>query len=174
MTFFIPIVVKNYEWLNVVNGDYDVFNILEGGSVKNIWKPILMKYMHESDSYLKSDFPWLMGRYLVYRENSMCILKDILEKNGEILELKTTNNEVLFIHNTQVLNDALDESRSVIDRFRSGKILNIRKFVFDKNVVQGVDIFRVPYRSAPTFVSEKYVEIVKANNLVGIDFMALG
>ena len=170
---FCPIVKKDYEWLNTIhNGDYEVFRSFDGAPRKMTWQPIVVRCVR-ADSQQKqlfSDFPWL-GGVLVFRKKAMEVLRSILEQNGEILPLITEDGAELFVHNTQVLQNALDEENSTIVRFPgSTRIMRIKKIAFNDSVVRGLDMFRLPLRSSETYVSEKFVEQVSQHSLVGLDF----
>jgi hypothetical protein len=144
---FCPIGEKNYECLNAVNStDYSVYRSLSGTSQKATWKPLVVRCVRadKRQKQLVSDFPWL-GGVLVFREKAVDALKDMLETHGELLPIIIEDGVTLYIHNTFVLPNALDEERSTITRFEGTKrIMWIKKTVFHEDVVRGVDIFRLP------------------------------
>jgi hypothetical protein len=172
---FRPIVKKNYEWLNAVNDtDYKVFRSLDGTPRKATWKPIVVRCvrMDKRSKQLVSDFPWLPEGLLTFREKAMEVLKDMLKKYGELLPLVTEKGEILYLHNaTLVLPNALDEDKTVFYRVEGiDRILGVRKAVFREDVVRGVDMFRLPFTSSGTYVSDRFVDLVNKHNLKGLEF----
>jgi hypothetical protein len=94
---------QDYECLNAVNtDDYEAFRSLDGTSRKETWKPIVVRCVRADKRHKKlfSDFPWLLGEGLCFREKAAEILKDMLEKHGELLPLITEDGENLYVHNT--------------------------------------------------------------------------
>jgi hypothetical protein len=171
---FDSIGVRDYECLIAVNSDdYAVFRSLDGTPRKATWRPIVIRCVRGDRRWKKrfSDFPWMTGGVLFFREKAAEVLKDILERNGELLPLVLEGGAKLYVHNTFVLPNALDEEKSTIIRFEgSNRIMWIRKAVFYENVVRGVDMFRLPLISSATYVSDKFVDLVNKHNLKGLEF----
>ena len=172
-TLYRPIGAEGYECINCVDpSDYDVFVDFDGSPRGATWKPIaVLRVRADARSGFKpSDFPWL-GFSLIMRASAVVALRDILEANGEILPLSTDDGVKLFVLNARVI-DALDEARSTLVRFPdSDRIMWLKKPAFVESAIEGVDIFRIPnIRGSPTYVSERFVERVKAARLRGLDF----
>ena len=80
----------------------------------------------------------------------------------------------MYAFNAQVV-AALDEGNSTIKRFpESNQIMYIRKVAFIQNVIEGLDVLRLPIRASSTYVIERFVERYKAAGLVGLDFEVCG
>jgi hypothetical protein len=108
---------------------------------------------------------------LTFRERAVEVLKDILEKYGELLPLITEDGEKLYVHNTFVLPNALDEEKTEFFRVDGIKrILGVTKAVFREDIVRGVDMFRVPPMLNVIYVSDRFVDLVNKHNLKGIEF----
>jgi hypothetical protein len=104
------------------------------------------------------------------RRRAVVALRDLLEAHGELLPLATMDGVALFALNARVI-DALDEAASTVLRFPStGSIMRLKKVAFFPAAVEGVHIFRLPFRASPTFVSEHFVDRVRAAGLRGIEF----
>jgi hypothetical protein len=117
------------------------------------------------------DFPWLLGGGLCFREKVAEVLKDMLEKYGELLPLITEEGENLYVHNTSVLPNALDEERTEFLHIPGiDRVMGITKAVFRENIVRGVDMFRVPPMLNVIYVSDRFVDLVNKHNLKGIKF----
>jgi hypothetical protein len=163
---------KDYECLNAVNrDDYEVLASLDGTPRKTTWKPIVVRCVRadKRQKQLVSDFPWL-GGVLFFRERAVEVLKDMLEKNGELLPIITEDGVNLYVHNTFVLQNALDEDKSTITRFADNQLMWIKKEVFHEDAIREVDMFRLPSRSSATYVSDRFVELVTKHNLKGLEF----
>lgn len=175
MKFFEPIIEKDYECINAINSDdYEIFRNFNGGRLGRKWAPIMVRRgLHPLNAKLKakeSDFPWLASHALVLTKKAAMLLSDILSSNGELLPLLTEDGGELFVFNSRVV-DALDEEHSLIKRLTgSNKILLIKRAAFIDTLLQGVDIFRLPHASSPTYVSENFVNKIKGSGLVGLRF----
>lgn len=170
---YVPSCAENFEWVNLDSDeDYEVLLGLDGRSRAATWKPVAARRVRadERKGFIPSDFPWLSGHALVMRRSAVEALRDVLEANGELLPLSTDDGVELFVLNSQVI-DALDEANSVLWRFPgSNRIMDIKRPAFVASKIERVDLFRVPHRAMPTYVSERFVERVKAAGLRGLVF----
>lgn len=173
MDFFEPMVREGYEWVNCVNqADYEVFAGFDGSPRGGAWKPISVRRVRadEHHEFRPSDFPWLGSDALVMRPSAAEALRDILDANGEVLPLSTDDGVKLFVLNARVV-DALDEAQSSLMKFPgTNRIMRIKKVAFVASAIEGVDLFRLPHRASSTYVSERFVERVKAADLRGLVF----
>jgi hypothetical protein len=104
------------------------------------------------------------------RRRSVDALQDMLLANGEVLPLSTDDGVELFVLNARVI-DALDEANSSLMRFPgTNRIMRIKKIAFVPSLIKDVDLFRLPHRASSTYVSERFVERVKATGLRGLVF----
>lgn len=173
MTIYEPLVAEGYEWVNAFDdGDYESFLLLDGQPRALTWKPIKVRRVRadERQAFNPSDFPWLGSHALVMRRTAVDALRDILDANGEVLPLATDDGVELFAFNARVL-DALDEAHSLVTKFPgTNRIMRIKKVAFAASRVQGVDMFRLPHRASSTYVTDRFVERVKAASLRGLEF----
>ena len=172
MNVFEPLVEEGYEWVNCVDqSDYEVFASLDG-SPRRQWKPIAVVRVRadERHDFSTSDFPWLGADALVMRRTAVEALRDMLAANGEVLPLSTDDGVDLFVLNARVV-DALDEAKSSLMKFPgTNRIMRIKKVAFDPSAVGDADLFRLPHRASSTYVSERFVERVRAAGLRGLVF----
>jgi hypothetical protein len=127
--------------------------------------------MDERSGFKPSDFPWLGSDVLVMRPRAVLALRPMLEAHGEILPLATDDDVKLFALNVTRVLDALDQEKSSILRIPgTNRIMDIKKAVFRDELLQGVDIFRLPHRASPTYVSQRFVDAVAAAGLEGLEF----
>ncbi|MBK8214973.1 MAG: hypothetical protein IPK71_14640 [Myxococcales bacterium] len=104
------------------------------------------------------------------RRAAVDALGDILDANGEVLPLSTGDGVELFVLNVRIV-DALDEANSSLMKFPgTDRMMRIKKIAFVTSKVEGIDLFRLPHRASPTYVSERFVERVKVAGLRGLVF----
>jgi hypothetical protein len=168
-----PLVADDYEWVNAeADEDYEVFLQLDGTLRASTWTPIPVRRVaaDERQAGWPSDFPWLGGHVLVMRRTAVSALRDLLDSNGELLPLSTTDGVELCAFNARVI-DALDEAGSTVTRFPgTRRIMHIKQVAFVATAIEGADLFRLPFRSSPTYVSARFVERVKEAGLRGLAF----
>ena len=172
MIIYKAVGADDYEVLNCDNGDdYEIFNKFDGSSQLDKWHPIKMNIGpgDEHEKGLQSDFPWLGSDVLVMRKRAVLALRDIFDAHGELLPLRLDGVE-LFAFNARTV-DALDESKSDLMRIPdTERIMLIRRPVFIASKIHGLDIFRLPHRGSPTYVSQNFVDRVASARLVGLEF----
>ncbi|TKD12806.1 imm11 family protein [Polyangium fumosum] len=173
MVIYEPLVATNYEWVNTIHSeDTEVFLQFDGTPRAATWKPIRVRRVRadKRQGFKPSDFPWLGSDALVMRRTAVDALRDILEANGEVLPLSTDDGVELYVLNARVI-DALDEANSTLRRIPgTDRIMWIKKPAFFASAIEGIDLFRLPHRGSSTYVSERFVERVKAAGLRGLDF----
>lgn len=168
-----PIGSKHFECVNMVDDeDYEVLNRFDGSLLASVWKPLRVRRVRADhrQGFKASDFPWLGSHALVFRSTAVESLGDILRTCGELLPLVDEGGVPLFVLNAQVI-PALNVSESDIEYFPgSTRIMYVAHPKFHPERICGVDLFRTGYRGAPTYVSNHFVERVKASHLKGLDF----
>lgn len=169
---FQPHLATGYEFINAVDGnDYEEFLRLDGKPRGEGWRPIAVRRIcvEEGREYKASDFPWL-GSSLIMRRSAVDALRDMIDRSGELLPLRTDDSTELFVLNTQSI-DALDEDNSSLMRANgTNRIMRVIKPVFIPSAVRDLDIFRLPYRASAIFLSQRFVERVQAAGLKGLKF----
>jgi hypothetical protein len=169
-----PLVAEGYEWINCCDdADYEVFWSFDGSPRAPGWKPVKVRRVRADDrqAFNPSDFPWLGAHALIMRRKPVEALRKMLASGGEVLPLATDDGTDLSVLNVTRVLDAIDEQRSDILRFPgSGRIMRIQSIAFLEPIVRGVDIFRLPHRASPTYVSERFVKAVQDAGLRGLEF----
>ena len=173
MVIYRPMTAHNYEWVICCKSDdYDIFHTFDGSSRSGTWRPISVRRCpaDERQKGLPSDFPWLSSDVLVMRKRAIMALRDLLDAHGELLPLATDDDVELFAFNARVV-DALDESKADIVRAPdTGEIMFIEQVAFTESKIQELDIFRLPYRANPTYISQRFIDRVRSAELVGLEF----
>ncbi|RHX89055.1 imm11 family protein [Leptospira stimsonii] len=164
---------NGFEWVNAVNpDDYEYFHELRGEPFAGEWKPIEVRRVKadENKPARISDFPWLGGHALILRDSAIRALSTFLLKDGELLSLVCDDGTPLYIFNSRLV-DALNYDLSSVTYFPgTNRIMHLADVVLIEERLQTVDIFRLPHRASPTFVSQAVREAVVAADLKGLDF----
>lgn len=168
-----PLVAEGFEWVNAVQDvDYEVFLQFDGKARASTWRSISVRRVRadEHQAFNPSDFPWLGSHALTMRRSAVEALRDLLDANGEVLPLATEDGIELFVLNARVV-DALDEATASLTMFPgTNRIMRVKKVAFLASKIEGLDLFRLPHRGSSTYVSERFVDRVKAAGLRGLVF----
>lgn len=170
-TFSVP---GQHEWiLPVDSGDFETFFSLDGRP-QTEWNEPAMQIVRDADNgepVMYSDFPWLGEHAPVLRPPAVNALRKVLDTHGELLPLRCA--ETVWLFNATWVIDALDEVQSQIARFDNGDILAIERYVFSPAVIGSLEMFKLPVRSSPVFVTDKFVARVADARLEGVSFQFL-
>ena len=173
MMIFKPLVLDDFEWINVHNpNDYETFVTFDGHSLADHWRPVRVRRVQADARHgcKPSDFPWLGSHALVMRRSAMEALQDIWRADGEILPLATDDDVELFVFNAQVKN-AMNEAGSSLVMFpETNRIMQVKQIAFIEAVIHGVNVFRLPHRASATYVSQHFVDRVTSAGLCGLEF----
>ncbi len=126
----------------------------------------------EEDFCLSTKERNLLGDITVI-ENSMLLVfseraKELFYDAGSFITSKALKGYSLLIPQTV---DALNYQDSSIEYFSGTKdIMNINKYSFYNEKLEGLQAFILPIKACPIFVTDKFIEKYKANNYNGIDF----
>ena len=164
--------VERYRWLTMRReDDFNVLADLAGTSASGSWRPLRVEWIDDDlNSRLpKGDFPTL-GSTPTLSQRAVDELIDVLVENGEILPLDVATGEPCYVYNVTRTVDALDESRSDLVRFDSGRIMMVKRHAFRAPELEGVTIFKVPQLRAPVFVTEPLMKRITQSGLTGFSF----
>jgi len=168
-----PLGLDKYELCHPVDRNYDRFDDQLNGTPRQAsWEPVTMRLIHKTEGrkLLRSDSPWLGAYALIFRPSALEALGPLLREYGELLPLECSETDLWVYNPTRVI-DALDEEASSIERFKSGKIMRIKRYVFKAHLIDGIDIFKLPnLRGHSTFVSHRFVDLWTESGLKGLEF----
>lgn len=109
--------------------------------------------------------------------NSSCSMvfsekaKSVFSNAGSFFKFTNLEDFELFTPETI---DALDYEKSEFRYFSDGRIMGVEKFIFKEELISNVEAFRIKdFNAYPTFLTDKFVEKYKANNLTGIEFFCV-
>ena len=173
MNIFDHIGARGYEIIHCPGGydDWQTLGKLDGTPRLGTWKPVPVRRVRGSkrEAFRASDLPYV-GSALILRRSAVDALRDMLDAHGELLPLQDEGGVELYVFNVQDL-DALDEARSTINYVEgTNRICYVKKPVFVKSAVAGIDIFTLSRRLGHIYFSDRFVERVKAAKLNGLKF----
>jgi hypothetical protein len=151
----------------------ELMELFRGKPIGNKWKPIEMKFSEALSRRKVGDFP--DGCLVpVFSQRAVSALESVLNPNGELLPLQCEGIQ-LFAFNVTRISDALDERRSKLTRFSSGRILDISRYEFNESkIAADLTIFRLlPEQSSRIYVTSTFVELVAQAGLQGFEFKQL-
>jgi hypothetical protein len=164
-------VSEGYEWiLPVDSGAFEALLALDGKTQADWCRPRMqvLKVNDIGEPRRYSDFPWLGSHAPMLRERAVEKLGTDLEGHGELLPLACA--EPVWLFNVTTVIDALDQAKSQIARFEDGSVMNIEQHVFQPRAIGGHKIFKLPHRASCTYVTGKFVEVVRRSGLFGASF----
>lgn len=159
---------RRYCRFTVSGGANDGFyRQFDGRSLAETWKSIEIAAADEPDPQADlADFS-LLGTEPVLSDRAVEVLADLLKRSGEVLPLRYARTGYVLFNVTRVL-DALDEGRSVLRRFPTGRVMAIQSYVFRQEVVESYPIFKITqFPRAYVFVTEEFVTRVHDAGLTG-------
>jgi hypothetical protein len=170
---FTPRPAEGFEWASPDSSDtYELLHAMAGVSQGPTWAPPGFHLVHEPGATRRSDMPWLGQHTLVVRESAREALEPVLGRDAEFLP--TRCSVALWLVNCLTVLDALDEAKSDLDRFSSGRVMRIKRPVFDPLVIKGVAMFKVPQLVRGTvFVHAEVVAAYDAAGLAGVDWQLI-
>lgn len=93
-----------------------------------------------------SDFPSLATHIPVFSQQALNALKEVLDRNGQLLPLDCDEGEY-FAFNVTRLCDAFDRNSSSFYELPGGGIIDVKKYVLLANRIKDEPIFKVPQLS---------------------------
>lgn len=171
-----PIGSEGYELCQPkVSSDFLIISSLIHGDPLEGDRLPLMQIIREDEEgkeYFRSDAPWLGGHALVFRDSVSNNLKGLLG-SAKLYEF-ICDSERFFLCDPPLVENAVIQDKSEIDRFSDGRIMQIRKYAFNPEALRGGCIFKInEMRVSPTFVTQEFVDFWVSNKFVGLDFNLL-
>ena len=163
--------VNTYRGVYYVNEDdvVDFNRRFQGKSGKKIWTG-KEEFRFVPADLPKGDFPGLSTHIQVFSYKAVKTLADLLEGNGQLFPI-ACETENYFVFNVTRVIDALDEANSDVERFSSGRIMDVDRYSFFPERVFGVHVFKIPELVLmDVFVTDPFVERVKTAGLKGFKF----
>ncbi len=150
------------------------------GSKKNVIKDVIeLKYEDIDGNILEIEKPSAKfgniqsgfgGYYLDDKAYEM--LNDLFDESVELYPAKSHIKEYKLLHVKDVLKNLVDYDKSKIKWLNKEEKRAMRfiKYYFDKEMIKDKHVFRIAELLTPLYVSEKFRQRCRDNNLTGIDF----
>jgi hypothetical protein len=156
----------------VRNVDVKALHEFRGLSLRQGWRPYAVEPIDDDPvlGQVLGDYARL-GTVPTFSERAVVGLRAILEENGELLPLDVKRGSRYYAYNVTRVADVLDEHRSDLERFRSGKVMIINRHAFRLDQMHGLTIFKIPQMVASSvYVTDSFVDQVRDLGLRGFDF----
>ena len=154
-----------------------VFSPFKGSSLRESWRPVRMRIIRTDGlcaERIPGDLVWMGFDPPVFNRRACDALRDILERNGELLRLDCDEG-VYHAYNVMRLIPALDEKKSNTVRLPGGGVVVLSSPVLYYDKVQGAEIFKLAEApSGNVYVGESFVKRVEDCKLRGFDFKKVG
>lgn len=120
---------------------------------------------------LYNDFPCINLTFPAFSRRAIQVLGLMLSDNGELLPLDAHLDEPYYFYNITRISDSLDVQRSdCIVGSRTGRIIDVDRFVFHPSRVDGLSVCRVHQLPMDMLVSQRFVDRVAETGLNGFSF----
>lgn len=151
---------------------FELIGLLDGSPRLANWRPVEFKIVKENGrrKLHAVDAPWYGNDTLIFKPTVIRALGEYLQRYGEFLPLICKDVEVVLYNPTRVI-DALDDEKSDIARFDSGRIMAIDKHVFRPDKIADFDVFKLPMRGSATYVNQRFADRWASHGLTGLDFI---
>lgn len=140
----------------------------------NKFRPIQLK-LYASDTGKKNyqtDISYIGGASFAFSESAIKVFKDIFEETGQIFPIQTESKRKKFFgfypNKKPYDGSIINFEKSVWRQAEKGKI--ITKLVLNNNYPKEEYLFTLWDHPSYCFVTEKFKELVKKNDLKGFDF----
>lgn len=163
--------VESYRWLSLVDeSEFGILSDLNDRSAGASWRPLAVEWIEDelNDGKPDSDFPTL-GTTPVMTQRAVDSLLDLLVENGELLPLELGSTRY-YAYNVTRNVDALDEGRSEIVRFSSGRVMRVSRYEFYPDRIRDLSIFKLPQLRSDVFATSVFYKRVRDAGLSGFQF----
>lgn len=147
-----------------------VFSLFDGRSLADSWVPPAVQPadMDEDDAQLGDCT--VLGTVPLLSRRAADALFPIIETSAELLPVHYPR-AALSILNVLGTSDCLDESRSEVERFPTGRVMRVTEYVFHPHKLPKARIFRLPQLlRAHLYVTDGFVSAVQQSDLTGFEF----
>ncbi|OWW23231.1 hypothetical protein B4Q04_21710 [Zobellia sp. OII3] len=167
--------IEGYDWIWSKDIELRRYALdFEGKPMHEKWQEVKVDFVDKG----KRDFDICVATspLFIFSKKAVNLLENILLKYGELLPLKSPDDNYVAYHCTNIIENSIDLEKSEIDWLdeKEGWINNVTKIVFKKELISENIIFRIPSTySDDTFFGEEFKQIVVDNNLKGFGFSLL-
>lgn len=150
-----------------------IFHRSNGTPMLQDWTPVRITAADTDDELAVLADHALLGTIPVVSDYAAQALTDILTANGELLPLVYPRRPY-FAYNVTNVVDALDEQRSSVIKFSSGRVMSVDRFAFNEGRLLGHTIFKIPQLAhTHVLVTDGFIKRARQARLSGFVFEPL-
>jgi hypothetical protein len=154
-------------------GSSGFFNQFDGRSLADTWVPPAVHPADTSEDDAQLGDCTVLGTVPLLSERGADVLHPIIARTSELLPVRYPRR-ALFVLNVLEVADCLDEARSKIARFSTGRVMRIDQYVFDSAKLPKTEIFRLSQLPRGLlYVTDRFVGAVQEGGLTGFEFTRL-
>lgn len=167
-----------YQWLLADDeADYERVNAIATRAPGEAWAPLPMHLLEHDDdgtSLKPGDLPWHASMTLAVSGTALRTLGPLLEPYGEFLPVSGSATGY-HLFNATCWSDALDEERSELVRFSTGRIMDLRNAVLAADAFERAEVILLNQMPrGPLLFSASLVDRINALGLTGTRFTPCG
>jgi len=137
------------------------------------WSALRVRLIRLDDAGMplqRSAAPWLAHNVLMLRPAAVDAIRDLIAQDIQFLPLECSDENFLAVNVLRV-RDALDESKSAVNKLRSGVRLPIARHVFLAERLGPEVIFKLEgWRASAIYVDQRFVDCWALHGLSGLRF----
>lgn len=163
---------NDYQAFMPADRNWKLFRSFDGRPQAADWVPVRLNVRNgrAGAALPTSDYPSLTSNVPVFSRRAKDCLEDLLTPRGEFLPLLSSVGEY-YAFNVSTVLDALDEEKSVVDRFDSGRIMDVDTYQFFRDKLVGATIFKLVHTpEMDVFVTDEFIRRVNEHGLTGMGF----
>ncbi len=146
------------------------FNQFDGRALASAWSPPRVHPADTPDDDATLGDCTVLGTVPLLSQRAAAVLDEFLRDSAELLPV-VYPRAPYFVLNVLGMADCLLEGASDLERFPTGRVMRVRRYVFDRARLPGTAIFRIPQLArAHIFVSDAFRVAVQAAALNGFNF----
>lgn len=175
LAIYEPAVTEGAEWAIPVDPkSFDYLRTLaeRGSPAARVWKPFEVQLLRKQGgrSWKESDCPWLGSHVMVLRPAAVAVFSEFVGDDAELLPLRCADADLTLLNVWRSL-DALDLSQSDVVRFpSSGRIMKVKSYHFDDEVIDGHKMFRLTAMPGGMFIQRLVVDASQRAALRQVSF----
>jgi RNA polymerase subunit RPABC4/transcription elongation factor Spt4 len=162
--------VNNYRTLqSVEDGIVQYYRRFDGTPLEDPSRVRPLVVRRENADTPIGDFPGLTSHIPVFSQKGVEALGEILDSAGEWVPVLCRDCDAIYVGlNVTGLVDALDVDRSVVKRYRSGRIMRVIRYAFAADALQDVTVFKIPETAVQeVYVTQPFVDAFVRSSLRG-------
>ena len=145
----------------------------EGKRLAPVWKVPAAHLNPSQPGAHVVDFPFFEYGALLCSRDAWGILEPYLAAEVELLPVDVEGFNYQLLNPLSVI-DCLDEERGQFTRYKTGRVIEIKHYVFDEGKLKGVYLFKTPeFTRTQLYATNAFRDLIEDNNLEGLEFREL-